>query len=98
MAATGFLNPHQQFFDDDGDPLAGGFIYTYTAGTSTPVATYFASDLLPGSENTNPIELDSAGRCIIYPPTPAGLKIIVKDANLLTVYTQDNASPAAVAS
>lgn len=98
MAATGFLNPNLQFFDDNGDPLAGGFVYTYAAGGSTPQTTYFNADLAIGHANANPIQLDSAGRCILYPPavTPA-LKIIVKDANLVTIYTQDGISPAAIA-
>jgi hypothetical protein len=97
VSATGFLNPALQFFDGNGDPLDGGLIYTYVAGTSTPATTYFASDLLPGSANTNPVQCSSAGRCVIYPPTPAALKIIVKTSAGVTVYTQDNISPAAVA-
>ena len=29
-----------QFFNNDGVPLAGGLIYTYLAGTTTPANTY----------------------------------------------------------
>ena len=32
-----------QFFNDNGIPLAGGLIYTYLAGTTTPAATYTSS-------------------------------------------------------
>lgn len=49
-----------QFFDNNGVPLAGGKIYTYAAGTTTPLTTYTARDGL--TANTNPIILDSAGR------------------------------------
>jgi hypothetical protein len=97
MAATGFLSPQCQFIDDNGDPLAGGFLYSYTAGTSTPQDTFLDADLAPGHENTNPVELDSAGRAVIYlSPTPA-YKFILKDANLVTIWTQDDVSPAMVA-
>jgi len=33
----------QQFFDNNGVPLAGGLIYTYAAGTTTPQATFTTS-------------------------------------------------------
>jgi hypothetical protein len=49
-----------QFFDNNGVPLAGGLLYTYQAGTTTPIATYTTSS---GSiSNSNPIVLDSSGR------------------------------------
>lgn len=97
MAATGFLSAQVQFLDDNGDPLAGGFLYAYEAGTSTPQDTFSESDLAPGHENTNPVELDSAGRAVIYlSPTPA-YKFMLTDANLVPIWTQDNVSPAEVA-
>lgn len=49
-----------QFFDNNGQPLSGGKIYTYAAGTTTPQATYTsASGVTP---HANPIVLDSTGR------------------------------------
>jgi len=49
-----------QFFDNDGNVLSGGKIYTYAAGTSTPATVYTSSN---GSiAHSNPIVLDSAGR------------------------------------
>ena len=54
--------PYLQFFDDDGLPLNGGKVYTYTAtGTfSVGKATYTTE---AGSvEHPNPIILDAAGR------------------------------------
>ena len=59
-----YVEPYYQAFDNNGDPLAGGKIYTYSAGTTTPKATYTtaAGDV----ENTNPIILDSAGRAVIF--------------------------------
>lgn len=51
-------------FDNNGDPLAGGLLYTYEAGTTTPKQTFNSRD--ESSANTNPIVLDSAGRAQIW--------------------------------
>ena len=49
-----------QFFDNNGVPLAGGKLYTYAAGTTTPATAYTSSQ---GSTAwSNPIILNSAGR------------------------------------
>lgn len=49
-----------QFFDNSGNPLTGGKIYTYAAGTTTPQVTY--TTYSGNVAHTNPIILDSAGR------------------------------------
>lgn len=49
-----------QFFDNNGVPLSGGKLYSYAAGTTTPLATYTTSS--GATARTNPIILDSAGR------------------------------------
>ena len=49
-----------QFLDNNGNPLAGGLLYTYAAGTTTPQATYTTA--AGNVANANPIVLDSAGR------------------------------------
>jgi hypothetical protein len=49
-----------QFFDNNGDPLVGGKLYTYSAGTTTPQVTYTsATGVTP---NSNPIILNGGGR------------------------------------
>ena len=59
-----FLSPvggaASQFFNNDCTVLAGGKIYTYAAGTSTPKTTYTTSG--GNIAHANPIVLDSAGR------------------------------------
>lgn len=50
----------QQFFDDNGDPLSGGKVYTYEAGTTTNKVTYTTSE--ETASHTNPVILDAAGR------------------------------------
>lgn len=49
-----------QFFDNNGNPLSGGKLFTYAAGTTTNQATYTSSS--GNTAHTNPIILDSAGR------------------------------------
>ena len=59
-----FLSPFfgvgYQAFNNSGVPLAGGHIYTYLAGTTTPATTYTTASALVA--NANPIVLDSGGR------------------------------------
>lgn len=50
----------QQFLDANGNPLAGGKLYSYSAGTTTPQATY--TDVSGNTANTNPVILGSDGR------------------------------------
>lgn len=61
-----------QFFDNNGDPLTGGKLYTYAAGTTTPLAAYTTS--AGNVAHANPIILDAAGR------TPSGGEIWLTDA------------------
>jgi hypothetical protein len=49
-----------QFFDNNGDPLVGGKLYTYAAGTTTPQVTYTTSS--GTTPNSNPIILNGGGR------------------------------------
>lgn len=70
-----------RFYNNDGTLLAGGKVYTYQAGTTTPKATYNSSTGLQA--NTNPIILDAKGEADIW---TAGLyKINVLDANNVQV-------------
>ena len=54
----------QRYYGNDGLPLAGGKLYTYAAGTSTPKAAYTDADAL--QPHTNPIILDAKGEAVIY--------------------------------
>lgn len=81
-------NPKQQFFDANGEPLVGGKVYTYEAGTSTPVATYV--DSAGVTQNTNPIILDSRGMCNIWLLDTVNYKYVVKDADDVLIFTTDN--------
>lgn len=89
---TASLSPvaKQQFFDANGNPLAGGKVYTYQAGTTTPLATY--TDASGSTPNANPIILDSAGEANIWLGSQ-NYKFILKDANDVTQWTVDNIAP-----
>lgn len=78
----------QQFFDANGNPLAGGKLTTYAAGTTTPLATY--SDAI-GTPNTNPIILDAGGFATIFLDT-VSYKFALTDANDVPQWTVDNVS------
>ena len=47
------------FYDEAGEPLVGGKVYTYEAGTTTPQATY--TDSTGAYTNPNPVILDARG-------------------------------------
>jgi hypothetical protein len=83
-----------QFFNNDGVPLAGGLIYTYLAGTNTPVATYTTS--AGNVAHSNPIVLDSAGRVPggeIWLTNGVLYKFVLKDSAGTLIGTYDNISP-----
>lgn len=79
-----------QFFDDNGDPLTGGLIYTYAAGTTTPLTTY--TDSTGATPNTNPIVLDSAGRVTaqVFLTTGSSYKFVLQTSASVTIWTKDN--------
>ena len=80
-----------QFFDNNGVPLAGGKIYSYVAGTSTPAATYTTS---AGTiAHTNPIILDSSGRVPggeIWILMGNAYKFVLKTSADVLIATYDN--------
>ena len=57
-------SPKLQFFASNGDLLVGGKLYTYAAGTTTPLVTY--TDSTGATANTNPVILDSRGEANVW--------------------------------
>lgn len=74
--ATLLIPPNMQFIDANGAPFAGGFLYSYVPSTFVAKTTW----LDPGesSANTNPIVLDSAGRCVVFGDDD--YRLILRDA------------------
>jgi len=79
-----------QFLTTTGLPLNGGLIYTYQAGSSTPLATY--TDVNGTTANTNPIVLGTDGRPQneIWLTYGYNYKFVLKDSAGVTIQSYDN--------
>lgn len=80
-----------QFFDNNGNPLTGGKMYSYVAGTTTPQATYTSST--GAVAHSNPIILDAGGRVPggeIWLTDGLQYKFVLKNANDVLIGTYDN--------
>ncbi len=89
MTAYVLPNIKQQYFDLKGNPLVGGKVYTYAAGTNDFKATY--TDATQTVPNPNPVILDARGEAAIYWNGTYGVRI--EDANGALVGTADNIEP-----
>lgn len=84
-----FAGAGAQFFTNSGSPLTGGLIYSYAAGTTTPLATYTSSS--GNTAHPNPIVLDSAGRVNeIWVSEGLIYKFVLKDSVGVLIGTFDN--------
>ena len=81
--------PKLQFLDNNGVPLSGGKVYTYAAGTTTPLTTY--TDYTGSTANSNPVILDSRGECSIWLGT-SSYKFKLATSTDVEVWTVDNIS------
>ena len=77
------------FTDAAGEPLVGGKLYTYVAGTTTLQATY--TDSSGAEANTNPIILDSRGEANVW-LGGAIYKFKLTDVDGALIWTVDNIS------
>lgn len=80
-----------QFFNNNGAPLVGGLLYTYEAGTTTPLATYTSSS--GGVSHTNPIVLDAAAKVPsgeIWLDYSKKYKFVLKTSTGVLLNTYDN--------
>lgn len=73
--------------DDNGDPLGGGKLYTYVAGTSTPKDTYTTAE--GDVANSNPVILDADGYADIW-LGEGYYKFVLDDASDVNIFTVDN--------
>jgi hypothetical protein len=80
--------PYLQLFNADGDPLAGGKLYSYQAGTVTPIPTY--TDASGNTANTNPVLANAAGIMSVWLQVNTAYKLQVRDAADQILSTVDN--------
>lgn len=79
--------PRLQFLDANGDPLAGGLLYTYESGTTTPKQTF--TDVAGLSPNTNPVVLDANGFATVRVETGA-YTFELQDSDGVLQWSADN--------
>lgn len=68
-------------------PLVGGKLYSYVAGSSTPLATY--TTVAGNVANANPVVLDANGEASVYFLSQS-YKLVLTDANDVVQWTVDN--------
>lgn len=77
----------QQFIDGNGDPYAGGKLYFFIAGTTTPKSVYSTADgaIALGTY----VDLDSSGYAPAIYLAPGGYKVQLWDQYNNIIWTQD---------
>lgn len=85
-----FFNDAQ--IDSNGSPLAGGLVYWYAAGTTTPRTTYTSSS--GSTAQANPVVLNSRGEpnSPIWLTTGLYYKAVLRDSAGVLIRTIDNIS------
>jgi hypothetical protein len=73
-----------QFFDANGDPLNGGKLQFFSAGTVTPEPVY--ADVNGSATLTNPVVLDTSGYAQIF-LSPTLYDVVVMDSLSVELYT-----------
>lgn len=83
-----------QFFDNSGNVLTGGLLYSYLAGTTTPAVTYTQSNGV--TAHSNPIVLNAAGRVPdsgeIWLTDSILYKFVLQTSAAVQIATWDNVS------
>lgn len=94
MPVNPFYSPKFRAFDSNGNPLAGGLLYTYSAGTTTPRSTY--TTRAGNVANANPVVLDANGEADVWLTPGVDYKFELHDSSDVLQWTVDNVpSPAA---
>lgn len=98
LSASRLVLPSQQPIQSTGLPYAGGQLFFYASGTSTPATTY--SDNALTIPNSNPVVLNSAGNLpndVFLSPNVI-YKIILNDSTGAQVWSYDPVYPLGAAS
>lgn len=84
-----FLSPNPKFqaFDANGNPLSGGKLYSFAAGSATPLATY--TDSTGIAANPNPVILDASGEANVWLSSES-YKLVLKNSANVQQWSVDN--------
>ena len=90
MSALPYQLPIFRAEDATGASLPFALLYTYAAGTTTPLATY--QDVAGTIPNSNPIVCDANGMAIVYMASGTAYKFVLEDqyGAIQPRYPQDN--------
>lgn len=88
MSVQPLYSPKFRAFDSNGDSLSGGFLYTYAAGTSTPLATY--TTRAGTIANANPVVLNANGEADIWGTPGVLYKLELRNSLGVVQWTVDN--------
>lgn len=75
------------FLNNNGQPLAGGQLFSYQAGTVTPLATYTDSTGL--TQNANPTILNARGEASVWIPPNIAYKFVLQDSFGTQIWSVD---------
>ena len=90
VAVTLAPSPRLQFFDANGSPCSGCLLYSYAAGSATPLATYL--DSTGTTQNANPVVLDSMGSASVW-LKGAAYKLVLTTSGGSQLFNVDNIEP-----
>lgn len=91
MAIINATFPRFQVIDANGNPLVGGKVYVYEAGTSTNLDNW--TDAVKTSANTQPVILDSTGSADIWYEQTAKIDVKTADDVQVEGFPVDDLSP-----
>jgi hypothetical protein len=91
VPVTPIIQPHMTFLNNSGLACAGCSLYSYAAGTTTPLPTF--TDSTGTGQNTNPIILGADGGANIW-LSAGSYKLVLKDVGGSTLFSVDNVTTA----
>lgn len=93
MAANPLIPPKFRALDSNADPLSGGLLYSYAAGTTTPLATY--TTRAGTVANANPVVMDANGEANVWMAPGVDYKFELRSSAGVVQWTIDNVPSAA---
>jgi hypothetical protein len=88
MSTLPLSGPKFRALDANGNPLSGGKLYSYAAGTSDPLNTY--TTRAGNIANANPVVLDANGEADVWTSIGVLYKFELKDSSAVIQWTVDN--------